>query len=65
MSKNRIFLTMKVLEDCPAVLSLEKLRDEHGYSYEWITGQKLYLIKTVFGYSAIRRTSFRSWFLIN
>ena len=26
-----IFLTMKVLEDTPAVLSLGKLCDEHGY----------------------------------
>ena len=33
-------LTMKVLEDTPAVLSLKKLCDEHGYSYEWINGQK-------------------------
>ena len=30
-----MFLTMKVLEDTPAVLSLVKLCDEHGYSYEW------------------------------
>ena len=35
-----IFLTMKVLEDTPAVLSLGKLSDENGYSYEWINGQK-------------------------
>ena len=35
-----IFLTMKVLEDTPAVLSLGKLCDENGYSYEWINGQK-------------------------
>ena len=28
-----IFLTMKVLEDTPAVLSLGKLCDEHGYPY--------------------------------
>ena len=28
------FLTMKVLEDTPAVLSLGQLCDEHGYSYE-------------------------------
>ena len=35
-----IFLTMEVLEDTPAVLSPGKLCDEHGYSYEWITGQK-------------------------
>ena len=40
-----IFLTMKVLEDTPAVLFLGKLCDEHGYSYEWIKGQKPHLIK--------------------
>ena len=40
-----IILTMKVLEDTPAVLSLGKLYDEHGYSYEWINGQKPHLIK--------------------
>ena len=40
-----IFLTMKVLENMPAVLSLGKLCDENGYSYEWINGQKPHLIK--------------------
>ena len=40
-----IFLTMKVLENTPAALSLGKLCDEHGYSYEWINGQKPHLIK--------------------
>ena len=35
-----IFLTMKVLENTPAVLSLGKFCDENGYSYEWINGQK-------------------------
>ena len=40
-----IFLTMKVVENTPAVLSLGKLRDENGYSYEWINGQKPHLIK--------------------
>ena len=38
------FLKMKVLENTPAVLSLGKLCDEHGYSYEWINGQKPHLI---------------------
>ena len=38
-----IFLTMKVLENTPAVLSLGKLCVEHGYSYEWINGQKPHL----------------------
>ena len=40
-----IFLTMKVLHNTPAVLSLGKLCDENGYSYEWINGQKPHLIK--------------------
>ena len=40
-----IFLTMKLLEDTPAVLSLGKLCDEHGYSYQWINGQKPHLTK--------------------
>ena len=40
-----IVLTMKLLEDTPAVLSLGKLSNEHGYSYEWINGQKPHLIK--------------------
>ena len=40
-----IFLTMKVLENTAAVLSLGKLFDENGYSYERINGQKPNLIK--------------------
>ena len=39
-----MFLTMKVLENTPAVFSLGKLCDENGYSYEWINGQKPHLI---------------------
>ena len=46
MSKNWIFLlTMKVLENTPTVLSLGKVCDENGYSYEWINGQKPHLIE--------------------
>ena len=40
-----LLLTMKFLENTPAVLSLGKLCDENGYSYEWINGQKPHLIK--------------------
>ena len=60
------FLTMKVFEDTTEEVSSQgKLCDEHGYSYEWINGQKTTShSKTVFEYSATRRTSFRSWFLI-
>ena len=57
-----IFLTMKVLENTPAVLSLGKLCDENGYSYEWINGQKPHLIKNGIRISATRRTSFLLWF---
>ena len=39
-----IFLSMKVFENTPADLSLGKLCDENGYSYEWINGQKPHLI---------------------
>ena len=39
-----MFLTMKVLDNTPAVLSLGKLCDENGCSYEWINGQKPHLI---------------------
>ena len=39
------FLTMKVLDNTPAVLSLGKLCDANGYSYEWINGQKPHFIK--------------------
>ena len=40
-----LFVTVQILEDTPAVLSLGKLFDEHGYSYEWINGQKTRVIK--------------------
>ena len=40
-----ILLTKKVLENMPAVLSLGKLFDENGYSYEWINGQEPQLIE--------------------
>ena len=40
-----MFLTMKVLDNTPAVLSLGKLCDENGYSYEWSNVQKPHLIK--------------------
>ena len=39
------FLTMKILEDTPAVLSPGQFFDENVYSYEWINGQKPHLSK--------------------
>ena len=58
-----IFLTMKVLEDTPAVSSPGKLCDEHGYSYEWINGQKPHLIKNGIRKYLIRKTSYQSMVL--
>ena len=40
-----VFLTVKVLENTPAVLSLGKHCDENGYSNECVNGQKTHLIK--------------------
>ena len=40
-----LFVTAKLLEDTPAVLSLGKLCEDHGYSYEWTSGHKPQLIK--------------------
>ena len=40
-----LFLTMKVVENTPAVLSLGKVCDENGSSYAWINGQKPHLVK--------------------
>ena len=34
------FVTVQILEDMPAVLSLGKLCEEHGYSNEWASGRK-------------------------
>ena len=40
-----LFVTLKLLEDTPAVLSLGKLCQDHGHSYKWTSGQKPQLIK--------------------
>ena len=45
VKESDIFLTMKVLENTPAVLSLGKLCDENGNSHEWINGQKPHLLQ--------------------
>ena len=39
------FLSMKVIENTSAALSLGKLCDAKGYSHGWINGQKSHLIK--------------------
>ena len=37
--------TVQLLEETPAVLSLGKVCKDHGYSCEWVSGQKLRLTK--------------------
>ena len=53
-----IFLTMKVLDNTPAVLSLGKLCDENGYSYEWISVLCWYASKAGMS-DDVRRIGFR------
>ena len=40
------FVTVMLLEDTPARLSLGKLCEDHGYYCHWTSGQKPHLIKT-------------------
>ena len=56
------FLTMKVLENTPAVLSLGKLCDETDILMNGSMVKNHISSKTGFGYLATRRTSFLSWY---
>ena len=40
-----LFVTVMLLEDTLAVLSLGKLCENHGYTYHWTSGQKPQLFK--------------------
>ena len=40
-----LFVVVHLLEDILAVLSLDKLCEEHGYTYEWTSGHKPHLTK--------------------
>ena len=50
-----LFVTVQLLEETPAALSLGKLCEDHGYSYEWVSGQEPRLTKD--GKSIICKTS--------
>ena len=41
----KLFMIVQLLEATPAVRSLRKLCEDHGYSYEWVRGQKPRLTK--------------------
>ena len=45
VKKLDFFVTVMLLEDAPAVLSLGKLWEDHGYTYHWTSGQKPHLTK--------------------
>ncbi len=38
-------VTVMLLKETPAVLSLGKLCEDHGYTYHWISGQKPHITK--------------------
>ena len=38
-----LFVTVQILEDTPAVLSLGRLGEAHGYSYEWTSDEEPHL----------------------
>ena len=59
-----IFLTLKILEDTSAVLLLGKLCEDHGYSYEWISGQKPHLIKNGIRIQCNTENFVQSWFFV-
>ena len=40
-----LFVTVQILDDTPAVLSLGKLCEEHGYTCVWASGQKPHVTK--------------------
>ena len=40
-----LFVTVELVEDTPAVLSLGKLCEELWYGYHWTSGQQPHLIK--------------------
>ena len=40
-----LFVTVMLLEETPAVLSVGKLCEDHGFSYHWTSGPKTHLTK--------------------
>ena len=52
-----LFVTVQILDDTPAVLSLGKLCGEHGYTYEWDSGRTPHLTMRRKGFHARRKMS--------
>ena len=59
-----LFATVMLLEETPAVLSLGKLCEDHGYTYHWTSGQKPHLTKNGKRINAIYQTMYHSLSLV-
>ena len=59
-----LFVTVMLLDETPAVLSLVKLCEDHGYTYHWLSGQKPHLIRNGKRIDCIFRTLYHLWFLV-
>ena len=58
------FVTGVLLQETPAVLSVEKLCEEHGYTYHWASGENPHLIKkTAREWTSMYPTVCHLWFL--
>ena len=51
-----LFVTVMLLEEIPAVLSLGKLCEDRGYTYHWTSGQKPHLTNKARNLIAIYQT---------
>ena len=58
-----LFVTVQLLEETPAVLSHRRLCKDHGYSYEWVSGQKprLTTVLTNPAMSMLKTNCFQNW----
>ena len=56
------FVTVRILEDTPAVPSLGKLCEEYRYSCEWASGQEPHQTQNGRKSNATRKTMYRSLF---
>ena len=52
-----LVVTVQLLEETPAVLSFGKLCDDHGYSHEWVNGQKPTVEQDIYMQNGQFRTS--------
>ena len=64
VSELDLFVTLVLLEDTPAVLSLEKLCKELGFCYHWTSGHKPHLVKNGRKSIATQRTTYLSLSLV-